>query len=364
MPGLYIHVPFCSKRCIYCDFYSTTLGRDLRQQYTDALCREIKLYRGEELSTIYFGGGTPSQLTFLQLSQIFETIHHNFSLMSDAEITMEANPDDVTQEFIVELARLGVNRVSLGIQTFNDEHLKFLNRRHSAQEAIQAVERIDSVGIKNISVDLIYGLPNETLEEWREDVRQALSLPITHLSSYCLMIEEGTVLFKLWEKGQVKEVEEEMELSMFQTLIEMTEREGFEHYEISNFARAGFHSQHNSRYWQGLPYIGCGPGAHGFDGHTRRSNNADLRAYIAEPGLPPYSVENLTEEERFEELVFTRMRMMQGLNLQEVPSDKRQQLLLRAKPFIDKGNLECVNNHLRLTRSGIFISDYIFSNLI
>ena len=264
----------------------------------------------------------------------------------------------------MELTSWGVNRVSLGIQTFNDERLKFLNRRHTAQEAIQAVERINSVGIKNISVDLIYGLPNETLEEWREDVQLALSLSITHLSSYCLMIEEGTALFKLWEKGQVKEVEEDMELSMFQSLIEMTEYKGFEHYEISNFAREGFRSQHNSSYWQGLPYIGCGPGAHSFDGRTRRSNNADLRAYIAAPGLPPHSVENLTEEERFEELVFTRMRMMQGLNLEEVPSDKRHLLLLRAKPFIDNGALECVNNHLRLTRSGIFISDYIFSDLI
>lgn len=364
MLGLYIHVPFCRKRCIYCDFYSTTLGIEMSQLYTDALCRELKVYRGEELSTIYFGGGTPSQLMLSQFSQIFETIHHNFSLLSDAEITMEVNPDDVTQEFAMELTSWGVNRVSLGIQTFNDERLKFLNRRHTAQEAIQAVERINSVGIKNISVDLIYGLPNETLEEWREDVQLALSLSITHLSSYCLMIEEGTALFKLWEKGQVKEVEEDMELSMFQSLIEMTEYKGFEHYEISNFAREGFRSQHNSSYWQGLPYIGCGPGAHSFDGRTRRSNNADLRAYIAAPGLPPHSVENLTEEERFEELVFTRMRMMQGLNLEEVPSDKRHLLLLRAKPFIDNGALECVNNHLRLTRSGIFISDYIFSDLI
>ena len=163
MPGLYIHVPFCRKRCIYCDFYSTTLGIEMSQLYTDALCRELKVYRGEELSTIYFGGGTPSQLTLSQFSQIFETIHHNFSLLSDAEITMEVNPDDVTQEFAMELTRWGVNRVSLGIQTFNDERLKFLNRRHTAQEAIQAVERINSVGIKNISVDLIYGLPNDTL---------------------------------------------------------------------------------------------------------------------------------------------------------------------------------------------------------
>lgn len=364
MVGLYIHVPFCSQRCIYCDFYSTTMGTDMRQQYTNALCKELESYAGETLSTIYLGGGTPSQLSEEQLSQLFDKIYFCFSITPNAEITIEVNPDDVTSAFVEKIKTLGVNRVSLGIQTFDDQRLHFLNRRHTSSEAKKAVQLIADKGIENISIDLIYGLPKQTLDEWCKDVEQALALPIVHLSSYSLMIEEGTILYRLLNKGAVKEVDEELELSMFKTLIQMTSEVGFEHYEISNFSRTGYRSRHNSNYWLGLPYIGCGPGAHSFDGNDRRWNASDVRAYVSSPGKPPHFVEKISAEEHYEELIFTRMRMCEGLPLVEMSAYQQSILLERAEPYLRSGMLKVNQGNLCLTEKGIFISDYIFSDLI
>ena len=258
MAGLYIHIPFCKSRCVYCGFYSTT-GLELRERYVDALCREMEI-RGErnDIETIYLGGGTPSQLSIEQLQRLFIYIN---KVKEDAEITIEMNPDDVTAEFAAELQQLGVNRVSMGAQTFNDERLRFLHRRHNAKQVHQAVETLRQAGFKNISIDLMYGFPEETQEDWEADIRKACSLQVEHISSYCLMIEEGTPLARL----DIEPCDEETERAMYYTLIDRLEAAGYEHYEISNFAKSGYRSRHNSSYWTGIPYIGIGAAAQGFD---------------------------------------------------------------------------------------------------
>ena len=322
MAGLYIHIPFCKSRCVYCGFYSTT-GLELRERYVDALCREMEI-RGErnDIETIYLGGGTPSQLSIEQLQRLFIYIN---KVKEDAEITIEMNPDDVTAEFAAELQQLGVNRVSMGAQTFNDERLRFLHRRHNAKQVHQAVETLRQAGFKNISIDLMYGFPEETLDDWKADIEEALSLDVEHISSYCLMYEEGTPLYQLLEQGKVSEVDEELERQMYYTLKDRLEAAGYEHYEISNFARPGFRSRHNSSYWQGIPYIGIGAAAHSYDINTRSWNIADIRQYITgiEQGQRLYESETLDEVTRYNDAVTVALRTCEGLDLSKLTS-KRQ----------------------------------------
>ena len=373
MGGLYIHIPFCKSRCIYCDFYSTTGGEELRRRYVDALCSELSARHDEmgenSLRTLYLGGGTPSVLQDRELERIFDEMGLFYSLDPEAEVTMEANPDDVTDDFIRTLRRLGVNRVSLGIQTFDDGMLRFLRRRHSAAEAKRAVEMLYEGGIENLSIDLIYGLPGQTPGLWAADLREALSLPVAHLSAYALMYEEGTALYRLRGAGHISEVGEEDSLAMFRLLMRETRKAGFEHYEISNFARPGYRSRHNSAYWDGTPYIGCGPGAHSYDGrNVRRSNDADIAGYVASPGRPPCHIEHLSRAECCDELVFTALRTRNGLSLKRLESDfgreAVQTVLALARPHIAKGLLERDNERLALTEEGIFLSDMVMSDLM
>ena len=244
MAGLYIHIPFCSSRCVYCGFYSTT-ALELRERYVDAVCKEIVLrsegqeMRGEkpQIGTIYLGGGTPSQLSIKQLERIFSACYIYNKVEDTAEITIEANPDDINLDFAKSLRDLGINRVSMGVQTFNDERLKFLHRRHQASQVPQAVETLLKAGFRNISIDLMYGFPNQTLDEWKTDIEKALELDVEHISTYCLMYEEGTALYKLLEQGKVAEIDEELERKMYYTLIERLEAAGYEHYEISRLSQ-------------------------------------------------------------------------------------------------------------------------------
>ena len=301
MAGIYIHIPFCKSRCIYCGFYSTT-GLELRQRYVDALCQEMETHpfplpEGMGIDTIYLGGGTPSQLTMDQLRQIFIYINKVYSLPSiqggaggGSEVTIECNPDDVTDEFAEGLTILPVNRVSMGVQTFSDERLRFLHRRHTAAQAVEAVARLRKAGIRNISIDLMYGFPSETLDDWQHDIEAAISLHVEHLSAYCLMIEEGTPLYRM----QTDPINEELERQMYYTLIDRLEAAGYEHYEISNFAHPGYRSRHNSSYWKGTPYIGLGAAAHSYDGKScRRWNVSDIHQYIEgiEKGQPCFEQE-------------------------------------------------------------------------
>ena len=370
--GLYIHVPFCEKRCVYCSFYSTVHGKEERDAFVRTLAKELAFrHNGAPISTLYFGGGTPSQLDDEEMEAVFSAIHRHCMLSPHAEITFEANPADISQQKVAHLRQLGVNRISLGVQSFDDTRLSFLNRRHTAQQALDAIDILRTKGIENISIDLIFGLPGQQLADWNKELAQAFELPITHLSAYSLMYEKGTPLYYARERGAVKECDEETSLSMFQMLCTSAQCAGFEQYEISNFARPGYRSRHNSSYWHGIPYLGLGPGAHSYDGkNCRRVNDYSLRRYM-EAGRAktftdvPHTLEKLSADECYDELICTRLRTCEGLSLQEVPASRRNALLRMARPHIDAGRLELdADNHLRLTASGIFVSDDVMSDLM
>jgi len=386
MAGIYIHIPFCRSRCIYCGFYSTT-ALDLRQRYVDALCREMEIrsqrseVRGERIETIYLGGGTPSQLTFDQLRQLFIYINKVYPLTPDSsplppEITIEMNPDDVTGEFAAALKQLPINRVSMGIQTFNDQRLRFLRRRHTAQQAIDAVERLRAAGIRNISIDLMYGFPGETLADWEADIDAALALNVEHLSAYCLMIEEGTPLHKMFTDDSLQYTDdypdEEMERQMYEVLIDRLEAAGYEHYEISNFARPGFRSRHNSNYWNGTPYIGLGAAAHSYDIRSRSWNVADIRQYIEgmERGERIFEEELLDDDTRYNDIVTVALRTKEGIDLNALSEKHRNYCMKNARRYLNDGLLElstirgAESPTLHLTRHGLFVSDMVMSDLM
>ncbi|MBP5338837.1 MAG: radical SAM family heme chaperone HemW [Prevotella sp.] len=363
-PGLYIHIPFCKSRCIYCGFYSTT-RLDLRQRYVDAVCREYQQTRTRLAfdgtpHTIYIGGGTPSTLTGDQLRQLFDTVG------AAEEVTIECNPDDVTTDFAKLLSQLPVNRVSMGVQTFNEQRLRFLCRRHTAAQAVEAVTRLRSIGIDNVSIDLMYGFPEETLAEWNSDIDQALRLDVEHISAYALTYEEGTPLWKMLQRGQVSEIDEDMSRQMYYGLCDRLEENGYEHYEISNFARPGRRSRHNSGYWNQTSYIGLGAAAHSYDGKCRRWNVSDFVAYIegVENGCAPYDSEEIDNITRYNEMVMTALRTADGLPLNSLAAEQRTYCLDNARRYIENGLLSLEADRLRLTRCGLFVSDMIMTDLM
>ena len=365
MAGLYIHIPFCKSRCIYCGFYST-VDLNLRQQYVDALCKEMTLRPSSEpIKTIYLGGGTPSQLSIPQLRQLFLYINKVYG--NDAEeITIEMNPDDVTMEYATILSQLGINRVSMGAQTFDNQRLRFLHRRHQAEQVQQAVNILRGAGIQNISIDLMYGFPNETLDDWKRDIDEALSLNVEHISAYCLMIEEGTVLYEQMRNEKLGMRNEETERAMYELLMDKLTEAGYEHYEISNFARPGYRSRHNSSYWHDIPYIGLGAAAHSYDLKSRSWNIADIKEYIAsiQQGELPAESEDIDEVTHYNDGITTALRTSDGLDLSTLSERFRSYCLKEAQPFMADGLLQLTNNHLALTRRGLFVSDYVMSSLI
>ena len=374
MAGLYIHIPFCASRCIYCGFYSTT-RLDLRQQYVDALIRELvevgksKMLKDDSISTVYLGGGTPSQLTIPQLHQLFDAIYIYNKVEPDAEVTIEMNPDDVSVPYADTLRQLGINRVSMGAQTFDDERLRWLNRRHTVAQVGQAVTILRAAGIRNISIDLMYGFPDETIDDFVRDIDEAIKLDVEHISAYCLMIEEGTELYRRYGDKRVREYDdskEETERKMYELLIDKLTAAGYEHYEISNFARPSFRSRHNSSYWTGVPYIGLGAAAHSFDGHLRSWNVSDIRQYIAAVNRD----ERLNEEEVlsatdfYNERVMLGLRTCEGVDLSALSDDERNYCIQEAQPFLSDDILLLTDNRLVLTRKGLFVSDYVMSSLM
>ena len=410
MAGLYIHIPFCESRCIYCGFYSTT-SLKMRDDYIDALCKEMtlrpiqqELGEGETIQTIYLGGGTPSQLSHPQLLRLFEGIKsYCGEENAQQEITMECNPDDVTPDFCETLKQLPVNRISMGAQTFSDDRLHFLHRRHNAEEVRIAVERLRSIGINNISIDLMFGFPDETLKDWENDIREAIRLGVEHISAYSLMYEEGTRLYRLLEQGKIKEIDEEVSCKMFETLCEMLTEAGYEHYEISNFAKSGYRSRHNSNYWHEVPYIGIGAAAHSYkripqkplengqntEGKatcqewkvTRSWNIDNLQTYIdsIQQGTLPSAGEQLDLKTRYNDLITTALRTSDGINLARMKSEFGecffQRLMQEAQGKIKNGLMELVNPQeqtektsksmfLRLSKKGIYISDDIMGDFM
>ena len=369
MTGIYIHIPFCASRCIYCAFYST-VKMELRQQYADALCREMTMRpTANTISTIYLGGGTPSQLTVGQLQQLLDGLYNIYKVAEDAEVTIEVNPDDVTPALAETLSRLPVNRVSMGAQTFDDQRLRFLRRRHTARQVGEAVARLRTAGISNISVDLMYGFPDETLDDWQRDIDSALSLDVEHLSAYCLSIEEGTPLYEKVHKGDGSFCvlcNEEVERTMYYTLIDRLAAAGYEHYEISNFARRRYRSRHNSSYWTDIPYIGLGAAAHSYDGQRRRWNVSDLQHYIegAETGHIDYEEDVLDDDTRYNDRVMLSLRTAEGLDLSTLTAHDRAYLLENARRYVVNGLLTEENGRLKLSREGLFVSDMVTSDLM
>ena len=369
MAGIYFHIPFCQSRCIYCDFFSSTSKKE-KEQYVGALCRELQerkdYLQGQSIQTIYFGGGTPSQLTATDFEKIFSTLTAFFSLEKpNMEITLEANPDDITSEYLDSIKHLPFNRVSLGIQSFNDKELTFLNRRHDAESAISAVKRLQKKGFSNISLDLMYGLPEQSLEIWRKNLKEAIALDVQHISAYHLIYEEGTRLFALQEQGLIYPVQEELSVQLFETLIDTLCKAGFEHYEISNFAKSGFHSKHNSSYWNGVHYLGIGASAHSYNGASRQWNQKVHGALYLEHELEIETIDKITA---YNDFVITRLRTQEGINIGELTSlfgeEKEKYCLKQAQKYLNNHSLEIMDNQLKLTRKGIFVSDGIMSDLI
>lgn len=403
MAGVYLHIPFCKSRCIYCGFYSTTRS-ELQQRYVDALCLEMELrrdYLSEPVTTLYIGGGTPSLLLPQQLEQLFAAVDTHFPTAGLVEVTMECNPDDVTTSFVQQLRHLPVNRVSMGAQSFSDQRLRFLHRRHTARQTAAATDLLRKAGIENISIDLMYGFPSETIAEWHSDIDAAVALGVEHLSAYSLMYEEGTVLYDMLERGKVEELEEEVERTMYYDLIDRLESAGFEHYEISNFAkvltgteadvrgRRSLRALHNSSYWDGTPYLGLGAAAHSFDRNSRQWNVSDIVAYIdgmesvramgfsATVGqrypccLPVVEErEELNAATRYNDTVLTSLRTSDGLQLERLTDQERLYCLDNAKKYLADGLLvldqqdDNGSGRLRLSRQGLFVSDMIMADLV
>ena len=371
MPGIYIHIPFCKTICGYCDFFRSA-NLTHRGSYVEALHRELDATRDylpeRTIRTIYFGGGTPSTIAPAEFSSLIEHIGQLYNICEVEEITLEANPDDLTDDYLAQLADTPINRLSLGLQSLHDDELEFMNRRHSAAQAENAVRAAQRVGFDNISIDLIYGLPNSTTERWRQTLQRAVALNVQHISAYHLGIEPHTRFGTLRDKGLLSPVSEEVSYEQFDLLRETLAQNGFEHYEISNFALAGRRSRHNSSYWNDIPYLGLGAGAHSFDGHSRRWGVENLSEYIAHSDSPEiYTVEQLSDDERYNEYVMTRLRTCEGIDteelLQKFGAHKLHFFEQRCRPLLNQKRLENVAGRISITANNLLISDSIICEL-
>lgn len=373
MAGIYIHIPYCITRCSYCDFY-TVVDTHTKSDFTGALCKEIKnraeYLENEPIKTIYLGGGTPSVLSVEDLKHIFDTLYKTFNIVENAEITMEANPDDLTEVYVKQMEVLPVNRLSMGVQSFDDDDLKFMNRRHNAAMAIDVVQRVLKAGYKNVTIDLIYGLPKQSPSKWKKNLDIALKLGVQHLSCYHLMYEEGTPLYQQLHKKKVTPITEKVSNKLFEMLIEETDNAGFEHYEISNFALPGYYSKHNTSYWTGEKYLGVGPSAHSFNGKSRQWNKKGVHAYLKalEHDFPVFEMEELTEIQRFNEYVITRMRTQWGCVLEDMRNrfseNHTHEFEKNIKKWVSRYHVLHTNVAYIISKSGIMISDAILADII
>jgi oxygen-independent coproporphyrinogen-3 oxidase len=373
MAGLYLHIPFCKKLCHYCDFYHVIYDGS-SSVFTDALLKEAEIrkdYAGNEtISTIYVGGGTPSVFSAKELEKILNHIFRHFIVESGSEITIELNPDDVTREYSKDLKKLGINRISIGVQSWRDEDLKFLNRRHSALQASEAMNNVIRAGFNNVTIDLIYGIPGMNTGDLEMNLNKSFSFGINHLSAYHLTVEPGTVFGKMKKKGKLQETDEEESIAEFNLLIEKAEAAGFIHYEISNFGKPGYFSIHNSNYWKQVPYIGLGPSAHSFNGYSRQWNVRHLKKYIrmVNEGKSFYKKEELNFKSRFNEYIMTSLRTMWGIDLEYVEKTFEKEgydyVINLAGKFINYGLMRQDKKSLVLTNQGKMISDNIVAEFI
>lgn len=373
MAGLYIHVPFCAKRCIYCDFYSQT-NTTYKDEYVKAVVHELYLRKdylnNEPVTTIYFGGGTPSQLQPYDFEPIFNTIAKLYDLSSCEEITLEANPDDISDKYLHQLKSYPFNRISLGIQSFDDEALHFLRRRHNGKQAIRAVHLCQDAGFSNLTIDLMYGLPQQTPENWEANLTEALALHIPHLSAYHLSYEEGTNLYSQMKAGTIKPVDEDTSILLFDILINKLNAAGYIHYEISNFCKPGNFARHNTLYWTDQKYLGIGPSAHSYNHHSRQWNIASLTEYVDNVlnERSFFEEEILSLKSQYNDYILTHLRTIWGIQPDILYTKFGQELYdhftKQTGIYLKEGLLEKEEGTIRLTTKGIFISDHIFRDLI
>ena len=370
MAGLYIHIPFCKQACHYCDFHFSTSIKN-KQQLVDTICKELLLRKEEmreEIQTIYFGGGTPSLLSEKELHQLFETIYKNYSVSEATEITLEANPDDLSKNRIIQLTNSPINRLSIGVQSFFEEDLKLMNRAHNVEEALQSIE-LAKAYFHNITIDLIYAMPNMSNERWLQNLKKAFDLEVPHMSCYALTVEPKTALKAFIEKGIIAPIEDEVAQAHHQILVEETEKRGFVNYEFSNFGKPGFESKNNLAYWLGKSYLGVGPSAHSYDGKTRSWNVANNVKYVKsiQEDKLPLERETLTLKDRYNEYVMTRLRTMWGIQFSEIENQFGKKileyLLKQSKELIKNNLLVEEQGALKVTKKGKFLSDGIASDL-
>ena len=370
MSGIYLHIPFCKKACHYCNFHFSTSANYVNEMVA-ALKSEVLLRKHEiirPVETIYFGGGTPSMLSTAALSELITAITSHYSVTATPEITVEANPDDLSPVYLTQLKNAGVNRLSIGVQSFHDAELKLMNRAHSGKQAMQSVVWAQEV-FENVSIDLLFGTPHTTISDWKKNLETAVTLNVPHISSYALTLEPKTALEHFVKKGVVSLLDEKEVEQQFLYLVDTLTANGYEHYELSSFGKSGFHSKNNTAYWKGKPYLGIGPSAHGFDGAQRYwnvSNNAVYMKKIGE-GQLPQTVEKLSVIDKFNEAIMIGLRASWGVSLnlmeQELGSRYREHLEQQAQRFINEGLLQIADNCLKTTRSGAFLADGIAADL-
>ena len=370
MSGLYIHIPFCKSKCVYCGFYSTVNQKDV-DKYVSFLTKEMALRcreaNGETIKTVYFGGGTPSVLQTPQLQQIINFAKKCFSFEEDMEMTIEGNPEQLTADYCRNLKTLGFNRISIGIQSFHDEILQFLGRKHSAKEALQAVENVHNAGFENISIDLIYGVNERNNTLWQNELKTAFHLPIKHFSAYALTVEENSLLYRRIHQHKTVEPDEDLASIQYNILSESVENSPFAQYEVSNFAMKGWESKHNSAYWHRVPYIGLGASAHSYDGHHRQWNAPNLSGYFTqiEEGKTYHERETLTDIDQYNEFVLLGLRTRNGINLREMEDlFGHERTVSFRKYFESEVESECYRldeHHIRLTPQGLWLADGIAS---
>lgn len=370
MAGIYIHIPFCRQACLYCNFHFST-SLTLRNDLINALLKEIALstaYNDKSIETIYFGGGTPSLLQAESLNTILNALHQKFSIAPDAEITLEANPDDISQQLLTSWKSVGINRLSIGVQSFFEEDLKWMNRAHSAEQSVNSIVLAQHAGFEHLTIDLIYGSPGLSDEKWQYNIEKAIDFDIPHLSCYALTVEPKTALHSLIAKNKMRDTDPEQQARQFVQLMNRLEEAGYEHYEISNFSLPGKRSRHNTAYWQDKPYYGFGPSAHSFNGKDIRSwNIANNSLYIQSlrQNIIPLQKEKLTTVQRLNEYIMTSLRTMEGINLDHVENRfgvaYAQRLLAASRAHSEKMVIQ--NNCLRLTNAGKLFADGIAADL-
>lgn len=372
MSGIYIHIPFCKQACNYCDFHFSTSLKN-KDSFLHSLKKEIEIQKnylsGDKISTVYFGGGTPSLLTEKELMEIFEALELNFTIDKDAEITLEANPDDLTKDKINQLKATPINRLSIGIQSFFDEDLKLMNRAHNSKEAEIAVKASQDKGFENITIDLIYGIPTLSNEKWKYNLNTAFSFDVKHISAYSLTVEPKTALAHLIKTGKLKNVDEQQSANHFEIMLEEMNKNNFIQYEISNFCKDGFYSKHNSNYWLKENYLGLGPSAHSYNGNSRQWNISNNAIYIQslEKGELNFEKEILTNDQQYNEYILTSLRTMWGADLKHIENTFGKEYiaycLTESKKYIVSGKVITRENKLLLTNEGKLFADKIASDL-